>query len=72
MLHLISQDIKAIARRTLEEIFPRGDVAALAEVIHPNFVDHDGPPGAPQGLDGMAWSMRMLQAAFSDRRWEIH
>jgi predicted ester cyclase len=72
MLQLISQDIKAIARRTLEEIFPRGDVAALAEIVHPNFVDHDGPPGAPQGLDGMAWSMGMLQAAFSDRRWEIH
>ena len=72
MLHLISQDIKAIARRTLEEIFPGGDVVALAEVIHPNFVDHDGPPGTPQGLEGMAWSMRMLQAAFSDRRWEIH
>ena len=47
MLHLISQDIKAIARRTLREIFPRGDVAALAEVLHPNIVDHDGPPGAP-------------------------
>jgi predicted ester cyclase len=72
MLHLIAQDIKAIARRTLGEIFPRGDVAALAEVVHPNFVDHDGPPGAPQGLEGMAWSLRMLQAAFSDRRWEIH
>ena len=72
MQHLISQDIKAIARRTLGEIFPRGDVAALAEVIHPNFVDHDGSPGAPPGLDGMVWSMRVLQAAFSDRRWEIH
>jgi predicted ester cyclase len=72
MLHLVSQDIKAIARRTLGEIFPRGDVAALAEVIHPNVVDHDGPPGAPQGLDGMAWSLRMRQAAFSDQRWEIH
>jgi predicted ester cyclase len=72
MLHLISQDIKATAHRTLGEIFPRGDVAALAEAVHPNVVDHDGPPGAPQGLDGMAWSMRMLQAAFSDRRREIH
>jgi predicted ester cyclase len=40
--------------------------------VHPNFIDHDGPPGAPQGLEGMAWSLRMLQAAFSDRRWEIH
>ena len=69
---LISQDIKAIARRTLGEIFPRGDVAALAEVVHPNFVDHDGPPGAPPGLDSMIWSMRLLQAAFSDRRWQIH
>jgi hypothetical protein len=38
MLHLISQDIKAIARRTLGEILPRGDVVALAEVVHPNFV----------------------------------
>ena len=35
-------------------------------------VNHDAPPGAPQGLDGMAQSMRMLQGAFSDRRWEIH
>jgi predicted ester cyclase len=72
MLHLISQDIKAIARRTLGEVFPHGDVAALTEVVHPNFVDHDGPPGAPPGLDGVAWSLRMLQAAFSARRWEIH
>jgi predicted ester cyclase len=72
MLQLISQDIKAIARRTLGEIFPRGDVAALAEVVHPNVVDHDGPPGAPPGREGMAWSLGMLQAAFSDRRWEIH
>jgi predicted ester cyclase len=72
MLQLISPDIKAIARRTLEEIFPGGDVAALAQVIHPDVVDHHGPPGAPPGLEGMAWSMGMLQAGFSDRRWELH
>jgi predicted ester cyclase len=72
MLQLISQDIKAIARRTLEEIIPGGDVDALAEVIHPDFVDHDGPPGAPPGPEGMAWSLGMLQAAFSERRWELH
>jgi predicted ester cyclase len=72
MQQLIAQDIKATARRTLGEIFPRGDVAALAQVIHPDVVDHDGPPGAPPGLEGMAWSMGMLQTAFSDRRWEIH
>jgi predicted ester cyclase len=72
MLQLISHDIKATARRILEEILPGGDVAALAEVIHPNIVDHHGPPGAPPGRQGMAWSMAMLQAGFSDRRWELH
>jgi predicted ester cyclase len=71
----MSQDteaIKAVARRTLEEIFPAGDVAGLAEVVHPDMVNHEAPPGAPQGLEGMISSMRMLEAAFSDRRWEIH
>ena len=71
----MSQDIEAIraaARRTLEEIFPAGDAAGLAEVVHPNVVNHEAPPGAPQGLEGMTSSMRMLEAAFSDRRWEIH
>ena len=71
----MSQDpeaIKAAARRTLEEIFPAVDATALAEVVHPDMVNHDAPPGTPQGLDGMAHSMRMLAEAFSDRRWEIH
>ena len=68
----MSQDIKAAARRTLEEIFPNADVAALAELVHPDMVNHEAPPGVPQGLEGMTQSMRMLEAAFSDRRWEIH
>ena len=71
----MSQDlaaIKAAARRTLEEIFPAVDADGLAEVVHPDCVNHEAPPGAPQGLEGMTSSMRMLEAAFSDRRWEIH
>ena len=64
--------IKAAARRTLEEIFPSVDEAGLAQVVHPDVVNHDAPPGAPQGLEGMALSMRTLAEAFSDRRWEIH
>jgi predicted ester cyclase len=67
-----SEAIKAAARRTLEEIFPNGDAAGLAEVVHADMFNHEAPPGAPQGLEGMTQSMRMLQAAFSDRHWEIH
>jgi predicted ester cyclase len=72
MPHLSSQDLTAIARRTLAAIVPGGDVAALAQVIHPNIVDHHGPPGAPPGREAMAWSLGMRQAGFSDRRWAIH
>src|SRR6266511_3651190 len=64
--------IKATARRTLEKIFPNGDVAALAEVVHPDVVNHEAPPGAPQGLDGMTQTMLRLKGAFSDRHYEIH
>jgi predicted ester cyclase len=68
----MAEDLKAIARRTLEEVFPNGDVAALAEVVHVDVVNHEAPPGAPQGLDGMTQTMRWLARAFSDRRYEIH
>ena len=68
----MSDDLKALARRTLEEIFPNGDVAALAQVVHQDCVNHEAPPGAPQGLEGMTQTMLMLQRAFSDRRYEIH
>jgi predicted ester cyclase len=69
---IMADDIKATAHRTLEEIFPSGDAAALARVVHPGFVNHDAPPGSPQGIEGIIGSMRMLGAAFSDRRWEVH
>jgi predicted ester cyclase len=68
----MASDLKAIARRTLEEIFPTGDVAALAEVVHPEVVNHEAPPGAPPGLDGMIQTMRWLARAFSERRYELH
>ena len=61
-----TESMKAAARRTLEEIFPDVDEAALAEVVHPAMVNHDAPPDAPPGLDGMTWSMHTLAAAFSD------
>jgi hypothetical protein len=50
---VMSQDVeasKAAARRTLEEVFPTVDEAGLAEVVHPDMVNHDAPPGAAQGL----------------------
>ena len=57
----MAEDLKAIARRTLEEIIPNGDVAGLRAVMHPEVVNHEPPAGAPPGLDGMIQAMRWVQ-----------
>jgi predicted ester cyclase len=68
----MSEDLKAIARRTWEEIFPACDVDGLAEVIDPNAVSHGARPGEPGGLEGVKQTMFWLATVFSDQRWEIH
>ncbi len=65
-------DIRTKARKTLEDIFPSADVAALSDVVHPECFNHELPPGMPQGLDGMQQVMLWLNRAFSDLRYEIH
>src|SRR4030081_1818370 len=66
------EDIQAKARRTLEEIFPNADVAGLADVVDPDCVNHEAPPGVPQGLEGMQQVMLWLNRAFYDLHYEIH
>jgi len=68
----MSEDLKAKARRIWEEIFPNADVEALAEVTHLDVVDHDDPPGAPQGFEGARSTMMWLHGVFSDQQWDIH
>jgi predicted ester cyclase len=65
-------DIKLIARRVLEEIFPADDEAALAGVVSDDFVNHEAPAGTPPGVGSVAFFMHMLAAAFSDQRWTMH
>jgi predicted ester cyclase len=68
----MSEDLKAIARRTLEEILPACDVDGLAEVTDPNVVAHGARPGEPGGLEGVKQTMFWLARVFSDQRWEVH
>jgi predicted ester cyclase len=68
----MAEDLKAVARRTLEEIIPNGDVAGLRAVVHPEVVNHGTPPDMPPGLDGLIQGMRWLNGGFSERRFEIH
>jgi len=71
----MAADIKSIARRTYEELLPKADLNGLAEVIHPDCISHETPPGTgsrPQGLEGTRQTALWLNRVFSDLRWDIH
>ena len=65
-------DLKDLTRRTWEEMLPAADFAAMAEVIDPDVVNHDLPPGVPNGFAGVRATIGMLHAAFSQQRYEVH
>ena len=68
----MADDLGAIARRTLEEILPNGDVDGLRAVMHPEVVNHEPPLGASPGLDGMIQAKLWVKQGFSERRFEVH
>lgn len=68
----MSDELKAIARRTWEEIFPACDVDALREVVDADCIEHGARPDEPQGFEGVKRTMLWLGRVFADQRWEIH
>jgi predicted ester cyclase len=62
----------AKARRLWEEIFPAMDLDAVADIIAADSVDHTARPGEPQGIEGVRHTMRFLDAAFAEQRFEVH
>jgi ketosteroid isomerase-like protein len=68
---LAPDEMKAAARRVLEEIFPSNDEPALRQGLTEDFVNHEAPPGVPPGPESAISFMRLLDRAFSDQRWTI-
>ena len=61
------EEHKAIQRRVYE-LFSSGNQEALEEVIAPDAVDHNAPPGLAPGLEGVRQTLGMFRAAFPDLR----
>ncbi len=57
---------KTIARRFNEDVWGRGDQAALEELLDPDFVDHDALPGQPPGREGHKQILAAFRSAFPD------
>ncbi|MBA2581564.1 MAG: ester cyclase [Thermoleophilaceae bacterium] len=68
----MSQDNKRLARRVLEEIYARAELALADDLVHPDFVDHDpGHPEGSKGPEGVRQTVRRLHSVFGDLRFEV-
>lgn len=65
----MSDQNKELVRRALG-LLADGDLDAVDEVIHPEFVNHEAAAGRPGGPEGMRQTAEWLRATFSDLRFE--
>ena len=63
-------DAKDLVRR-LEEAWAANDLATVDELLAPDLVSHDAPPGVPQGREGAKAAHQMAMTSFPDRRMTI-
>jgi steroid delta-isomerase-like uncharacterized protein len=64
---------KAVVLRFNREVIEKGDVAALRELLAPDFINQTAPPGVSAGPEGMRQVLfEVLRPAFPDLRVEIH
>jgi steroid delta-isomerase-like uncharacterized protein len=59
---------KALLHRFYEELWTKGNMEAIPELLAEDFVDHHPLPGAPPGREGLAALVTMWRTAFPDMR----
>jgi steroid delta-isomerase-like uncharacterized protein len=59
---------KALLRRFYEELWSKGNLEAIPELVAKDFVDHHPLPGAPPGREGLAALVTTWRTAFPDMR----
>ena len=64
----MSEQNKDLARRFYEEVLNRGDIDRVDELCTADIVDHEAPPGTPEGIEGVKMFARMMREGFPDLR----
>ena len=62
---------KVIARRYQEEIWGKGDLALIDELLAADFVDHSLPAGMDPGFAGAKTAVQGALDAFPDGQWTV-
>src|SRR3712207_766325 len=70
-----AQDNEALVRRLFEEVWAKGNVAALDEFMAADYVEHTEhavPPGSRPGRDSVKQRVALYYGAFPDWKVTIH
>jgi steroid delta-isomerase-like uncharacterized protein len=68
----VADDNKRFVRRALDELYAKGDLELVEELIHADFQDHDpAHPDQPTGPESVRQTVRNLHAAFGELRFEV-
>jgi predicted ester cyclase len=62
---------KQLTRGVLEEMFDRGNLEAADELVHPGFVNHEAPPGNPQGPEGLKETVGWLRGLWGPMHFDV-
>ncbi len=62
---------KALARRYQEEVWGKGDLALIDELLAPDFIDHSLPAGMDPGFSGAKRAVQGALDAFPDGQWTV-
>ncbi len=66
-----TEDNKALVRRLYEEVFNRGNLPTVDELLATDYIDHTALPGTSPGPEGLKQFISMFRAAFPDLHFTI-
>ena len=66
-----TEENKAQFRRAYEELLNQGNLAIADELVAPDFINHEAPPGRNRGPESMRGVATMLRTAFPDLHFTI-
>src|ERR1051326_3963713 len=66
-----TQANKAIVTELFERVFNQRDLDFADEIVSPDVIDHNPPPGSSGGVEGLKERVRLDAAAFADYRMSV-
>jgi steroid delta-isomerase-like uncharacterized protein len=62
---------KQVCLRVNQEVFGQGRVDLADELLTPDFIEHEGPPGTPRGPEAVKRTVQWLRSGLDDIAYDV-